>query len=712
VNGEFSPQRNGVNGDILFGENQRDLRFLRSSVVTVFSVVFVIFVSSLLAGCGRGAPEPSPDVPPERPSILLVTLDTTRYDAIGPEAEGIETPAFNALAARGLRFRQAYATAPETLPSHGSMMTGLYPGGHGIHENGRFLARHHPVLAEQLQDAGYRTAAFVSAFVLAHRFGLARGFDTYDDEIDGVERSARETTERALAYLERGGGGPLLLWVHYFDPHTPYEPPEPFAARFAATPYLGEVAAMDEQLGRLVDAFERRAPGPTAVIVVSDHGEGLGDHGESQHGNLAYQSTMHVPMVIAGPGVTAGASDTPVSIRRVFHTVLDWAGLGSDDSLRGVSTDVAPGGSGTTEVVLGEAMKPFLSYGWQPQIMAVDGRHKAIYAGRLEIYDVVADPGETNDLYGSVELSDRLRSALEDYPVPSLEAAAAPQALSEDAQRQLAALGYVSATAPPVIREDAPRPIDMVHLFDTIERASTLFVQRRYAQVIPLLETILESDPHNLDAALRLASAHSHLGNDSDAVRAFDRAGKIAPKSPDVRLYRALHDARGRDWSRAAPVLERVVEQTPDRLAAVEGLAFVRERQGRIEDAVNLWQRVHRLREPSATEAARLGLMAMSIGQTPAAIESLERARTLDGPDFRHDLELGVLYLDARRLTDARDALDRVPAAHPEYPMALFKRAQVSVLLDEPDRANRVAQARKHADATTRPLIAREKLFR
>jgi tetratricopeptide (TPR) repeat protein len=179
-----------------------------------------------------------------------------------------------------------------------------------------------------------------------------------------------------------------------------------------------------------------------------------------------------------------------------------------------------------------------------------------------------------------------------------------------------------------------------------------------------------------------------------------------------VPLYRALHDARGRNWSRAAPVLERVVEQTPDRLAAVEGLAFVRERQGRIEEAVGLWQRVHRLRQPSATEAARLGLMAMSIGQTPAAIESLERARDLDGDAFRHHLELGVLYQDARRLTEARDALDRVPAGHPEYPMALFKRAQVSVLLDEPDRADRIARARTHADATTRPLIAREKLFR
>ena len=191
-----------------------------------------------------------------RPSILLVTLDTTRADAIGPDARGVSTPSFNALAARGARFTRAYATAPETLPSHSSMMTGLYPAGHGIHENARVLSDKHPVLAEELGRQGYRTAAFVSSFVLARRFGLARGFNTYDDEMPqgSAERNAVATTERALAFLKSRSSGPLFLWVHYFDPHTPYEPPQEFNGK-SATPYLGEVAAMDAQLGRLVAAF-------------------------------------------------------------------------------------------------------------------------------------------------------------------------------------------------------------------------------------------------------------------------------------------------------------------------------------------------------------------------------------------------------------------------------------------------------------------------
>lgn len=654
-----------------------------------------------IGGCSRPAPAP----PPARPSILLVTLDTTRADAIGPEAAGVETPAFNAIAARGLRFRQAYATVPETLPSHASMMTGLYPAGHGVHENARFVGAQHALLAERLHAAGYRTAAFVSSFVLSRRFGLARGFATYDDELPSEpgERSAADTTGRALAYLAQAPRDrPLLLWVHYFDPHAPYAPPEPYRTRYKEDPYRGEVAAMDEQLGRLVRAFEQHAPGPIAVIVASDHGEGLGDHGEAQHGYLLYQPTMHVPLAIAGPGVAPGASDTPVSLRRIYHTALDWAGLESAGSLR------SAGG----EVVLGEAMKPFLSFGWQPQIMAVDGRQKAIYAGRYEVYDVVADAAEARDVSGGgTSVSPSLRKATDDYPVPSPDTARAPETLTEEARQSLASLGYVSASAAPAVRKDAPRPADMARLLPLIERASTLFVREQYREVIPLLEQIRREDPFNLDATLRLATAYSALRQDAKAVDMYRKAAEIAPRSPDVRVYLALHYARTEEWARAVPMLERIVAEMPERVPALEALARLREREGRAADALALWDKVHALRDPSAAELARRGALAMQVGDTASAIEAFEGARARQGEAFAHHLELGVLYLAARRYADARAALDRVPATHPEYPMALFKRAQVSVLLNEPDASARIARARQRADATTRELIARERLF-
>jgi len=664
-------------------------------------------LSAVLAcgSCGDGAAPGAPARPQgERPSILLVTLDTTRADAIGPQATAVETPAFTALAARGLRFRQAYATVPETLPSHASMLSGLYPGGHGIHENARSLPLGHALAAERLREAGYRTAAFVSSFVLARRFGLARGFDVYDDDLPAgsPERGAAETTDRAIAYLEREGSRPLLLWVHYFDPHHPYSPPEPFRTRYAKSPYLGEVAAMDAALGRLVQAFERHAAAPVAVVVAGDHGEGLGDHGESQHGKLVYQATMHVPLVVVGPGVAPGVSDGPVSTRRVFHTLADFAGLGSDDSLRGARP----------ELVLGEGMKPFLSYGWQPQVMAVEGRLKAIQAGRLEAYDLSADAGETRDVAATAELSRALRTALREYPVPALGPPPAAHAPSEEERRKLASLGYVSAGATPVVRADAPRPADMTRIFDALDEASTLFVREEYARVVPLLRRILDADPTNLDALLRLATAHSALGQRERAEAAFDRAAFVAPGSPDVRAYRALHLARGSDWQRAVPLLEQVLAETPDRLPALEALVRLYERQGRAEDALALWLRIHALRDATPGELAHVGERAMRAGRTAEALAAFEQARAAQGPSFAHDLELGVLYLAAKRFEDARAALDRVPASHPGYAMALFKRAQVSVLLGEPDRDARIRRAREGADATTRPLIENERLFR
>jgi arylsulfatase A-like enzyme/Tfp pilus assembly protein PilF len=661
------------------------------------SALLLAFVS---AGCAGTAP------PPPRPSILLVTLDTTRADAIGPDAIGIETPGFNALAARGLRFRQAYAAAPETLPSHTSLLTGLYPGGHGVHENGRRVRADTPLIGEELQRAGYETAAFVSSFVLARQYGLARGFTTYDDELGGpVERAARDTTDRAIAFLSRPSSKPVFLWVHYFDPHAPYAPPQPFRARYARQPYLGEVAAMDAELGRLVQAFERRASVASATIVVGDHGEGLGDHGERQHGHLLYQSTMHVPLVVAGPGISPGVKDVPVSTRHVADTIRDWAGLDATGSLR---AGAPPG-----EVVIGEAMKPFLNYGWQPQIMAIEGTAKAIQAGRTELFDVVADPKETRSLVSpAAPLPRSLADALRDYPVPSPEAARPARGVSEEDRKKLGSLGYVSASAAPVVRKDAPRPADMTHLFEVIEQASDRFVAERYKEAIPLLTRILTTDPFNLDATLRLATSHSALGQNDAAMAAFRKAASLAPRSMDVRMYVGLHLARGADWAQAVPMLEQVLTDDPERLPALAGLALLRVKQNRPADALGLWQQVQAQRALTSSELIEVGLLAMSIQRTDEAVRAFEEARGRQGAAFRHDLELGVLYLAGRQYAAARDALDRRLAAQPADPMALFKRAQVSVLLNEPDRARRIQLARDKADATTKPLIQNEALFR
>jgi len=665
--------------------------------------MLLVVVAIFAISCNRETSQQT-SRPVKRPSILLVTLDTTRADAIGPDAKGIETPAFNAVAARGRRFRFAYATVPETLPSHTSMFTGVYPAAHGIHENARELPANRVTLAERLREAGYRTAAFVSGYPLVRRFGLARGFAVYDDEMtaDGIERPAKLTTDRAIADIEGKSAEPRFVWVHYFDPHYPYEAPEPFRSAHAAKPYLGEVASMDQELGRLVDAFRKRHGTNSAILIVGDHGESLGEHGEAQHGNLLYDGAMRVPLVIDGPGVASAVIDVPVSSRRIFHTVLDWAGLQSELSLRGDSM----------EVVVGEAMKPFLYYGWQPQIMAVENRMKAIHAGKVEAYDLVADPGETRDIAVSASISREMRRTLLEYPVPSLAAQPpAQENLNDEERKKLASLGYVAAGTKPVVRANAPRPRDMAYLFEDLDRASALFSSEDYKSAIAVLKRILAADPENLTAALRIAVAQSALGNHREAEDAFDLAERLSPDSADIRHYRALHLVRRGEFARAVPLLERVLADTPDRLAAVEALAEIREREGNVPDALRLLQRVVTLRAARPSDHIRIGMLAMATGNTPLALSSFEAARKSDGQSFRHDLELGVLLLAARRFPEARNALDRVKPSHPDFAMVLFKRAQVSVLLNEADRSERIGRAKAGADANTRELIAREKLF-
>lgn len=655
------------------------------------------------AACSTPNPGPPEPTPKKLPSILLVTLDTTRADSTGLENDEVETPNLVALAERGLELTQAYTTAPTTLPAHASMLTGLYPSEHGIHENARYLGEDHVLLASRLKEKGYRTAAFVSGFPLAGQFGLSRGFDCYDDELaEAAERSAGETTERALAYLEARAAEPFFLWVHYFDAHDPYSPPDPFRSRYAESPYLGEIAYMDQELGRLVDAFESHVgEGPFKVLVAGDHGEGLGDHGEAQHGNLLYQGVMRVPLVVAGSDVAPGRRSDPVSVRRVFDTVLGWTG---EESPYGFV-------DGEAEAVLGEAMKPYLQYGWHPQVMAVRGNLKVIRSGEIEVYDVEADPAEAVNLAGRVQLSPELQETIRGYRfLPAAEATEGSE-LSQDEREKLASLGYVDWQGGAVLRDDAPSPKDMTHLFADLDAGSAFFVRREYGRAAAVFERILDEDPGNLMVVLRLAVASSFLGRDDRALKLFERARKIAPDSVDVTHYLGMHYFHLGRWDEAAELFEEALAKMPGRLPALESLARIYEGQGKLYEAVELLDRIVARKKDPSDEWLKLGELRMATAQTDGAIQAFEEARRLAPEGFSHYLELGVCYLANRQFAAARDVLDRVSPTHPGYPMALFKRAQVSVLLEEDDREERIRRAIELADSTTRPLIENERLF-
>ena len=666
----------------------------------------VLVLALVVASCAK---EEASQIPAastlSRPTILLVTLDTTRADRLGFETDAVRTPVLDALAARGVRFTSAWTTAPMTLPSHTSMLTGLYPSQHGIHENSRFLDDDHTLLQERLRHAGYTTAAFISGYPLKRRFGLARGFDHYDDQLGegNSERKAADTTDRVVEFLESSAQAPLFLWVHYFDPHDPYAPPEPFLSQYPSDPYLGEIAYMDHELGRLLAAFAACFGEGARILVVGDHGEGLGDHGELLHGNLLYSCVTRVPLIAAGDGIAAGVVDTPVSTRRVFDTVLDWAGLDSDYDF----LDARP------EIVMGEALKPFLQYGWQPQVMAVSGDTLVIRSGVTEVFNVRSDPDETLDLSGEMPIDPQISQAIDSYALPDASGAG-PSAdiLDEETKKQLASLGYSTWEGSAPHREDAPNPKDMTYLFADLDLGSALFAKDQYRAAIEVFENVLQQDPQNLMVTVRLAVAYSLLGNERRATALFARAEQIHPASIDVKNYLAMHYFRFHHFDLAAPLLEEVLVAMPRKLPALEALARIRENQGQLEEAARLVQRTIVLKESPAPEYVRLGDLEMAMGDTPAAIGAFEEARDLEGPAFNRNLELGVLYLAAGRLDEAAAALDLVPPSDPVYPMALFKRAQVGALRNEPGWQDRVRLAYQTADPQIRRLIESENLFR
>ena len=440
----------------------------------------------------------------------------------------------------------------------------------------RFLDDDRRLLAERLRDAGYSTAAFVSGYPLKRLFGLAQGFDLYDDDMGrgNAERAAGPTTERALSYLESTSRRPVFVWVHYYDPHDPYVPPEPFRSRYPSSPYLGEIAYMDRELGRLIEGFEERnGSGDSKILVVGDHGEGLGDHGESLHGNLLYRGVMRVPLIIAGSGIPVAEVETAVSTRRVFDTILGWAGLESEFDLQAAEE----------EVVMGEALKPYLQYGWQPQVMAVRGSIKVIQSGETEVFDLRSDPSESENLSGRIEVDPEIAEAIRGYALlPDLEEATSGDTLDQETRRQLAVLGYVGWESPAPVREDAPNPRDMTYLFRDLDEGSELFVREEYEASIKVFERVLAEDPGNLMVTVRLAVAYSILGNDERALQLFSRAEQIHPGSIDLQHYLAMHHFRFQRWDLAAPLFEKVLTVMPKKLPALEALARMREGQGRL----------------------------------------------------------------------------------------------------------------------------------
>jgi arylsulfatase A-like enzyme len=422
-----------------------------------------------LAACGGPHGHKSLENLPTGHPVVLISIDTLRSDHLPAYGyDHVETPAIDALRSDAVLYRRAYSQVPLTLPSHASILTGLLPPAHGVRDNAgyRLSPSVGPTLAELLHGAGYATGAAVS-FVLRHQTGIARGFDHYDDHfsaghektIGEIQRPGPETLEAILPWVRSVAGGPFFLFFHIYEPHTPRAPPEPFAARYGKT-YDGEVAAADAVVGRLLDELKTlHAYDRSTIILLSDHGEGLGDHGEDEHGVLLYRESLQVPLIVKLPGAAdAGAAvDRPVELVDVAPTVLALAGVDRPEAMTGVSLlKLAEGspaaGDAPPRALYSETFNPRLRYGWSGLTSVIRGHYQYIEGADRELYDLAADPGETNNILRSHrKVYATLRDALHGFD------SKLQQPFEEDSETRaaLASLGYLGSVAP---EDESPRP--------------------------------------------------------------------------------------------------------------------------------------------------------------------------------------------------------------------------------------------------------------
>jgi choline-sulfatase len=594
------------------------------------------------AGCSR-RPEPPPP-PAVATNVLIVTIDTLRADRVGVYgARNVETPNIDRLAREGAWAPQATVHAPLTRPSHVSLFTGLYPADHGVRDNiAPTLGADVPLLAELFQRQGFGTAAFVASAVLDRQSGLARGFDRYSDRFaPGAERRpGDEVVEEAIGWLK--GRRRFLAWVHLYDVHAPYVPPEPYGTKYPGRPYDAEVAWSDELVGRLLEALRQAGSlDGTLVIVTSDHGEGLGDHNEDTHGYFIYESTLRVPLVMRGPGVRPGIrlDGVPRTID-LFPTIVEMAGLsGPVPATAGKSLVPAlRGGPSNDEPSFSESLLPLVHFGWSDLRAVRDGRWKYILAPRPELYDLERDPGELHNLADAEpERARAMRAGVaarlhQERTTARTEAAAAgvPPELLE----RLGALGYVSPGGSSRAREAGADPKDKIHEYQALSnlmmQSLIAIRQGRPAEALPYFRDLDARGVDSFEMRYYEGRAYAALGRWREAAAAYEKAVAKQPGNADV--WRGLGEARValRESPAAAQAFEKLVSLAPgDALARME-LGQVYRDMGRMTDAARAMREAVRLDSGPAPYWNALGAVLGAGGQIAEAegafAEAVKRA--------------------------------------------------------------------------------------
>ena len=627
-------------------------------------------------------------------NILLITIDTLRADRVGAFGgpPGL-TPTLDRLAAEGVRLTRAYTSAPLTLPAHASILSAVSPPVHGIRTNGLFrLGTNLPTLATVLKDAGYRTGAFVGAFVLDARFGLNRGFDVYDDRygethgndpLEAAERRGEDVIKPAADWINGGAGGagrdgsaavpaqpasparPWFAWVHLYDPHDPYRAPAPYASRLP--PYDAEVAYTDAVVERLIGELQRSGQlERTLVMIAADHGESLDDHGERTHGVFVYEATMRVPWIVwAGSHIGRAASDALVRLIDLAPTALDLLGVDPPREFEGRSVvPVVAGAESTPRVAYLEAMDANLTRNWAPLTGVVSGGYKLIDLPVLELYDVARDPRETTNLVRNepdrmrdlkVLLNDTSRMLLRQSPRGERGT------LGAEATRRLQALGYVASSAGAAPRSYGPDddPKSLIAVANDLNRAIERFDAGERAAATSSVAEMIGAHPRFATAYAELARMQRADGDLPAAIRTLEDAARGGVANQRMMTVLAGYFTESGQLDKAQTILDAVLADHPDDVEALNSRGVVASRKSDYAGARRAFVRAVDLDPTSARAHANLATVALASGQLEAALPDLRRAIELDARSYDALFNLGMALWQLNRHAEARPYLER-----------------------------------------------------
>ena len=693
------------------------------------NLLLTCFVLGVFSSAFLGNPIPKTK---SKLNVLLITIDTLRADRLSCYgSQRPKTPNIDRLAERGVLFERAFANTSTTLPSHANILLGVTPNYHGVHENLNFVVNEKLLtLAEHLKNNGYATAAFVGAYPLDSRFGLSQGFDIYDDNYRHVhtknfsllERNAEAVIKAALEWLQ-GRRSPWFLWIHCWDPHIPYDPPEPFKTQYKEHLYEGEVAYVDFALGKFLDYMKKNSLfDSTLIIFTGDHGESLGQHGEETHGFFAYNSSIWIPLIICNPATVPGRIEQYVSHIDIFPTVCDILGIEKPSFLQGISLLPALKGMKLPErPIYFESLYPYYSRGWAPLKGFILEKKKFIDSPIPELYDLEHDFDELNNLAERkkiIKLTSQLKKIINDLtPSEKIDAA---QKVDRETREKLASLGYISSVQ--VSRKKNFGIQDDVKIIlpyiNKVEEAWELYEEGKQDAGIKILKEIIQ-ERKNIDLPYKiLASIYQEKGNTKEAIVILERGLKALPSNYEIFIEYIKLLISDQQYDKVISSFKKTSIREAEYDPAIwNNLGFAYDKKGNFEEAIKAYKmglslddKLPGLNNNLANAYHSYGLQSRDSSIFSRCFEYYKRAIELDPEYAAAYYSLGHAYKHAGNLEGAIYCWEKALEVDPDFRKALFDLATFYLNAGDKVKAFDILSNYKKQYYHLMPLAERERL--